>query len=516
MAIQLAEIFEKSRSEMLTPAMAAILLGADDNQLKNRDLWPVVESDEAKDFEFSFKELVSMEGGRQDLLSCCARDISASVQFPVSTAFMHGLGCVATAMMPFFRYRYHSDDVNVGIYIVTSQPPGSGKSAVNNYFSKPVSVNYERISDEHRKQRAKINAKVSELKSQLKDASNANEIIALNEDLGRCYGKMKELPLWKYTWTDITPEALEYNCGQQNGYFNLVSDEATVINSLMGDMYSDRPKNNEVMLKGWDGGDVSTARIGREGYSGRVMGTVAVCAQDETIQAIMKAGERGNGLCQRFLIYREPTYMGSRNYDAYRPRNEDVYAEYHKMIFNITSETDVSLSFSNEAIGFIRAVQQKYEPTLRDGGENSQDMIRGVISKAEKQLMKLASILHVVEQWKDGAARSRTVGIESVTWAYSIYECLVESYINSASSQGVMGKNIEIEKVCEIMTNHARKGKLSVSVQALKDSIKGRNPFKGHQKLISHLRTNVLPAVQEKGYICVSGSTIYINPRLRG
>lgn len=514
-SLTIADVFYAAKAAGVHPVRAAIQL--EYKNLLDHHLWPIPVMEDVADFEFKTKDIVSMEGGRHDLLSQCSRDISKTVQFPVSTAFMHGMGIIATAMTTGFNYNYYDTPKKVNLYIVTSQPTGAGKSAMNDYFYKAVESEYLRIASANRKERRRCIIKIEQYEEQLKTAKKVDEILTLENDIQCEREKMNAFPVYTYTWTDITPEALEVCAAQQNGFFNLVSDEATIINSLLGDMYSDRVKNNEMLLKGWDGDLVSSARVSRKGFNGYPNGNVAVCAQDETIKAILFAGERGNGICQRFLIHREPTMMGKRNYSTvkYHPKDKTLHAKYHRLINALMSEDSVVLEFHPDAMKFIHVVKDKYEMTIGDGGSNSQEMLRGVVAKLDKQIMKMSCILHALGEWGDGGNKSKTITEDTVIWAFSIYESLLESYINSASSQGFIGKNVEVTKVKEKITFFMEKGAKTISIQKLKDAVKNINPFKGHQKLVQRLRVDILPQLEEDGWIIVNGNEIIINPKLR-
>lgn len=516
----LGEVFslmEREKGRYRSTVHAAIAM--EYHNLLDPHLWPSPVMQDADQEEKPTKEIVSLSpGGRSDLLSRCSRDISKSVQFPVSTAFLHGMGIIATAMTPFFQYKYYGSIKKCNLYIVTSQPTGAGKSAVNDYFSAPVEAEYQRVSKANSTVLRRCILTVESLEKDLEQAKNIDEIISLENSISAEREKMKNYPVYTYTWTDITPEALEKHAGLQSGLFNLVSDEATVINSLLGDMYSDRMKNNEVLLKGWDGDLVSTARVGRGGYYGCPNGNVVVCAQDETLRAILHAGERGNGICQRFLLHREPTMMGKREFSdgSYTPTDPTIIAEYHNLIHNMMMETTgVTLDFSADAMKVIYQVKSMYEGTIADNGSNSQEMIRGVVAKVDKQIMKIACVLHAMQEWSPGGFKSKVISEETTTWAYSIYDALFDSFINSAASQGFLGKTTEIIKIQDYISRQVEKKKSSFTMQQLKDAMKNVHPFRGHTNLVKRLRDEILPELEFSSWICVDKNRILINPRLR-
>lgn len=516
--ISLGDVFslmERTKGKYLYPIHAAVDL--EFHNLSDHNLWPVPTVSDGEVQEFETKEITTMDGGRQDLLSRCARDVAKSVQFPVSTAFLHGMGIIATAMTPSFHYQYYGSLKRCNLYIVTSQPTGAGKSAMHDYFYKPVETEYIRISKDNAKDRRRCMLQIEQYEKQMAQAENINEAVQLEMDILAEQEKLKHFPSYTYTWTDITPEALEKHAGKQNGLFNLVSDEATIINTLLGSVYSDNIKNNEMLLKGWDGDLVSSARVGRGGYYGNPNGNVAVCAQDETLKAIFQAGERGNGICQRFLLHREPTMMGAREYGAgkFIPTSGELKAEYCRLVNRLMSENDVTLTFSDKAMDVIYMVKNEYEATISDNGSNSQEMLRGVVAKVDKQIMKLSCILHVISEWGDKGEKSKVITEDTAFWAFSIYDALLDSFVNSASSQGFIGKNTEINKIKDCIIRYSEKGKKYMTIQQLKDMIKNVQPFKGHTNIVKRIRNDILPEIEKDGWICVDGSRILINPKLK-
>lgn len=512
--VSMQDVFFRAKETGNGTVMTAVEMGHHSPFAK--DFWPEPQVDEIIDtgMEEDVGEFV-VDGGRSDIISRCARAVSASVQFPVSTAFLHGMGIVATAMTPNFTYSYYGSSKKCNVYLVTSQPTGSGKSAVNDFFSDPVAIEYEQQAKKNRRERRRCMVQIERLEEQLKQAKDVNEIMHIEESIISEQEKMDSFPVYDYTWTDVTPEALEVLAAKQGGLFNLVSDEATIINSLLGDMYSDRIKNNEMLLKGWDGDRTSSGRVTRRGFNGRPNGNVVVCAQDETIKAIMSAGERGNGICQRFLMHREKTKMGSRNFtDGFIPIPKDIVAEYAKFIHDIMEFGPCELTFDAEASKLIMSVKANMEPTLANDAENSQELMRGVIAKIDKQIMKVACILHVITEWQRGGRKSKVITEETAMWAYSIVDALNKSFVNSASSQGYLGKNAEIEKLKSKISSQAEKGKKSISIQWLKDSIRSIQPFKGHTNLVKRLREVLLPELEQQSWIVVIKNDIHINPRL--
>lgn len=70
-------------------------------------------------------------GNDVDVVGKLSRNAARSVQFPESSAYIHFLGCVSAAMLGRFTVEYHGTQQPTALYVVTSQPPSTGKSAIN-------------------------------------------------------------------------------------------------------------------------------------------------------------------------------------------------------------------------------------------------------------------------------------------------------------------------------------------------------------------------------------------------
>ncbi len=480
-------------------------------------LWPDYENTGGSGESFSNVPLISMDDdARKDILSMISRDLSRYIQFPASTIFLHGMGVLASAMMRNFSYRMYGSVKVCNLYMITSQPTGAGKSFINEYFSMPVKEEYDRRNQANHKERAVLVAKMKSLKKQLSASENEKEMYSIQDDIDKCVSKMNFFPITDYTWTDITPEALEKKAFHQNGFFNLISDEATTITSLMGGMYSDRVANNEMLLKGWDGEYIGSGRIGRAGASGYPHGTISVIAQDETIRAILDAGARGNGLCQRFLVWREETMMGRRDYSVKRTLNDDLRAEYIALVKSAFNERDTTLVFSDTSVEFISMAKARYEPTLSDTGENGQELLRGVVAKMDKQIMKIACVLHVMQEWGLKGQKKLTISDETVMWASSIFEALMQTYRQVAQSEGHAGIGAQSDFAAEKLRSMVEKLKgKPVSLNNLVSRVNNRGPFRGQNKVTYILREKVMPELESKGIAVLHESNIYINPKFR-
>jgi len=169
-----------------------------------------------------------------DILSQLTMEICKSVQFPVSTGFMHGLGVIASAMNKSFNIEaYPNKFIPANLYVVTSQPASSGKSAINDCFSDPVVNAFRELNKKNAPARFKLVTQIARLEKDMSKADD-NELPAIATELMQLKEKLSKVPEYKYKVTNATPQGLERRAGMQGGVWQLISDEAGSINSTLG------------------------------------------------------------------------------------------------------------------------------------------------------------------------------------------------------------------------------------------------------------------------------------------
>ena len=513
------------------PIMDDVLNYAADNNLPNHiaavhvssphinkpSLWPEVkDATEAKKIE-SPDICVSQRG---DLMTEIARGIEGYLQFPSSTIFLHGLGCVSSAMTKSFNIEYGFSQLPVCLYVITAQPPSTGKSEVNRRLFTPILKAYKALNEVHEKERGQLQREVKRLERQLEnlgkksDQYDEEEII---DQIDQKQIRLNEIPKWSPAVTNSTIEAIDAGLDNNDGMFNIISAEAEAVNVVVGSVYGDgsNKSNVELLLKAWDGEWYASDRVSRNGYTGEVRASISVIAQDDTIDTLLAAGASGRGLTERFLMLSEKSRLGER--DHYKKYNFDstMYHRYEQLVANIINEKDVVLNFSQAAEEVLRDYKQRLEPTMRDDGVNSHNLTTGFIGKADKQVRKIAAVLHTIDQWQDGADRNKTISDDYVYWAMSIFDELAKTFINSADYMGYVGANSEVQKMIEVLQGMATRNKLKTNVQAIRDLVKSKKPFKGSRNLTSKIKLDVIPQLEQLNYCVLDGQTVYINPRLK-
>lgn len=457
--------------------------------------------------------------GNGDILTELSKSIAQSVQFPRSTVFMHGLGVIAAALSKSFYVKQYRAKKPVTIYTVTAQPPSTGKSSVNNTFCHPIRDAYDEINKANRKERSRLSRAIKGLEKEIAIADKKGEmykveqmeddIFDLNEDL-------KKFPDWRFAIDDATPEAMETLAGAQQGMVNIVSAEADSVNIMLGSVYGDKKANYGIVLKAWDGERHESVRVTRDAYSGYVRMCIAVIAQDESIDAILKAGMSGRGVSERVFLLRERTLLGSRDLANYKPVDDKLYLSYINLIRNILNVSDrVVLNVCKESEKILTAYRVRLEPSLGDRGEFSNRMLRGFVGKCENHITHIAAVLHCVKHWAPNGNRSTEIDFNSISHAIKIFDDLVKFYVKAADSLGYAGINSEIECVKNYLARSAERGRLKVTIQNIRDSVKGNKAFSGVAQINSRLKEEVLPALEE-GHFCYQfKNTVYINPRLK-
>lgn len=468
--------------------------------------------------------LISL-GNDVDVVGKLSRSIANAVQFPESSAYMHFVGCVSAAMIGRFSLAYHGSEQPPALYVVTSQPPSTGKSAINSVAIAPMITEVQSINERRKKERKKLLAELAQIKNELKLEHSKTEMATLYDRKDQVEESLEKMCDVIFPVSDTTPEGLA-RINNRQGNFAVISDEATSVNSLLGLTYanSDRKTNSELILKAWDAGHVSIARASVENnMSFQAMGCISVIAQDETITGIMEAGSRGIGVSERFLLVREESFLGRRKFvdddgeSTYKEVDQSLIADYHHLVHNIMNESDVKLSFSRSAMRYLNRVRQELEPHLADGGKYSHTMLRGAIGKMDKQVTRIAAVIHVIRNWsRDNLTKSREVDLETVQEAVAMFDELSKTYISAANASGHAGDEAEMTKMLDVVTRLAKNQKGKVSTRAAYESARKVKPFTGQSAVMKRIADHILPALEEKNYICVINDIIYVNPNLLG
>ena len=477
---------------------------------------PIFKEDVQKDHSVDL-----VDSNDNTMLADFCRQISRTIQFPLSTVYAHALGCIASAMNKSFYVNFKRSRNCVNLYIVSSQPPSTGKSGVNSYLSDPVERAYFDYNKFKLPERTKLIKKISNIKKEISSAEKSghdDELFDMLITLKELEDKLDLIPIYQPFFTNATPEALEQNAFKQLGVFNIVSDEAGAILSTLGITYGDssKPANADMVLQGWDQNRMSTIRVSRDASNGRPRGVFAVLAQDETIESILAQGDRGVGIAERFLICREANLLGTRNHMVDHFIDEEVIAKYSLLVNRLVFASETTLKFNKASEKFIQERKQEIEPELGDFGKYGSTVMRGVMGKMDKQVCKIASILHAAENFQDNLSNT-TISLSVTKKAYNVYMKLTNVYINTSDEKGFNGIESQIESIVSYLQGYSeKKGRLKIRVRNLLSNTKNTSAWRGQPKQTAHFRANIMPILHKRN-ICKYAedvSEILINPKL--
>jgi hypothetical protein len=458
------------------------------------------------------------------LLARLTKSKCGMVRFPLSTAYLHGLGAVSAALNKAFKIKYYDGTIPLNLYVITAQRPSTGKSGINSMFINPITKAYKNSSDKNAPQRAKLESQLIAAEKKYEAAKNQDEAKFDDFQLTEAFDKIEyykaeliKVPRWRCNLTDPTIEAAEGVAASQGGMFNIVTAEADAINVVTGGVYSagGGKKNLGLILSAWDGEHVSSARVTRDGIDCEVRASISVLAQPDAIDTILEAGSSGRGITERFLLLAEPSLLGYRGQKIIdMPVYNKLKQDYENLIQNIVDEDNITIDFTKAAELVLDVYIESIEPHLADNGKYSNDMICGFMGKADKHIRKIAGVLHCCEEWQSGGKRSVIVNAEIMIKAKELFKELADRFVFAADSLGHSGLNSECEKLIQYFTERAEKGKLKLDINTLRRNIAKTKPFTGSSNLTSKLRNEILPILEISNHIIVASNIIYINPRL--
>jgi len=472
--------------------------------------------------EEQFNPVNLIKDNDKTMLSEYCRSIAKTIQFPLSTVYAHSLGCIAAAMNKSFFVELRGDVSPVNLYIVSSQPPSTGKSGVNKYLSDAINHAYETLNKNNGRERMMLIQKIKEAEKDLKGEKNIEVITDKALTLDELQSELNKIPKYEAIFTNATPEALEQHAFKQNGIFNIISDEAGSLLTSLGITYGDSktPANADIVLQGWDLNKLVNIRVSREISKGRGRGVFSVLAQDETIDAILKQGDRGVGISERFLICRERDLLGSRNHMVDNRVDSVLQNRYSNLIHHCVLARETTIVFSADAELFIREKKQELEPHMAELGKYSNNVMRGVVGKMDKQVAKIASILHASENYENGAI-GRTIELHTTQKAYRVWTELTEVYIQTADTKGFHGIESQFRTMVEYLQQYVASkgvGKNFIKLRTLISNTKNTRAWKGQVKSTSHFRAYIMPRLAKQNicyYADDEANTIKINPRLK-
>jgi len=359
------------------------------------------------------------------ILSRMSKAVSVDAQVPESSVLLAILTTYSSMACRTFCVEYYDGTtLPIGLYCIIEQPSGSGKSRILNAAQAPFRHEYRRVMD---------------------SVTDKDSLAAIRS---------------RYFVTNTTPEALEMMTAKAGGYFACASSEQALLSTLIGNIYGDasKPKNNELVLSGFDGGFFNSSRITREGYSGFVTGSVLCFAQAGSVKSVLNAS-MGTGLSERFLMAAEEHWLGKRTLRLTGHENAELAQDYHAICERVFAfESDnfairpmINLRLTDNGYTLLLGYCQAIEHKLADGGKYSSTAVRGSAAKINIQILKIAANLHLMS-----GSLSTVIPDNVLFLAIEMAGDMLDSNCEISKILGIMGDKSEYSAILSLFEHDER------------------------------------------------------------
>ena len=388
---------------------------------------------------------------------------------PMSTLILVALGVASGMTARKWNCAYQKWGTKpICLYVVAEQKSGKGKTAALSIFQEPL--------------RNAINERIKKLKSivqtqeEILDSHLAKEADDLSKEYKASF-KLKTKQLTKdlnlskdklknthalLPKTQVTPEALEESLNNTDGFFLVASDEQTLIDSLISS--KGKSRSNGVLLAGRNAEEYNSDFRTRQGYQGIVTGSFICFSQYGCIDKIMAYSGR-TGLCERFLMMSEPElperfYQGelqNSNHQGIDNNSQLLFDEYaSKFEFlkdliekPLSHDELITLKISNDGWHHIKMFENELKANKLNG-YFSDDVLSVMVSKADTQIMSIASNLYLLDL--DSTTQPSTNGDNYIpdNWIYiaiNIFKELIIGFRGYCEANGIIGNKEQIEAI---------------------------------------------------------------------
>ncbi|QJT70574.1 UNVERIFIED_ASMBLY: helicase [Shigella phage 2019SD1] len=288
-----------------------------------------------------------------------------------------------------FTVEYHGTDQPTALYVVTSQPPSTGKSAVNSPALAPMVAEVERINDQRKKERKRFRQSWQVLQKRLgrftveyhgtdqptalyvvtsqppstgKSAVNSPALAPMVAEVERINDqRKKERKRFRQSWQVLQKRSKTYiSAANASGY---AGDDAEM--GKLIEIITRHGKANKGILNVraiYEAARKVKPFVGQAGVMKRMETQLLPMLEERNYICVI------NG-----VVFVNPTLLGS--------------------------ESNIQLKISKSAMRVLNMARQEMEPHLADGGKYSHTMLRGALGKMDKQVIRIASVLHTIRNW---------------------------------------------------------------------------------------------------------------------
>ena len=424
------------------------------------------------------------------LIGKAAAEAAENRQFPLQTASLLALGVASQAFSGVYCVGREGSESRapIGLYILAEQPPGSAKTSILEDFQDGIFKAVKKINKSRKETLKQISQSERDQKGQLHP----------DEEEERDRNQILKVPM-----TDATPEVIDRNLSQTNGWFMLASTEKALINTLIGGAYSDKSSNKDLLLKGFNAEWHASDRISRGGYVGKPHGSLIAVSQPGTIDEVLQKSE-GSGLVERFLMIMEDSVIGSRDIFKFENQTYKHLPKYSDRIEKVFSKVDGDMAIENlkvitvpkNAARLVLEQMADVEPELAEGKKYGTTFFRGLWSKMSTQIYKLAAVLHIM----DGGDEKKMVSQDNVIMAICIVKSLLMGVVKLSEEKGVCGRSVEEAAVEDYMEKNAR-GLTGKNIRQIKDNLGRKEVFKQYGSTKGKKIEDAVDALCESGVL---------------
>jgi hypothetical protein len=441
---------------------------------------------------------------------------------PMSTLILVGLGVASGMTARKWNCAYQKRGTKpICLYVVAEQEIGKGKTValttfqeplrniINNRIKKIISIiqTQKENLDAHLEKEADDLSKQYKAKFKLTKNKLEKDLALSEEKLENTHRLLAK--------KEVTPQALEESLNYTNGFFLAVSDEQNLIDSLIS---SKGKKSNGILLAGRNGEDFYSELRTRRGYNGKVTGSFICFSQYGCIDKIIRSSN-GTGLCERFLMISEPELPERFHREDVSNTNDnsqdllDEYANKFEFLNDIIQkpldyDELTTLKISDNGWNEIK----RFENHLKFhklNGNLSHDILSGMASKADIQIMSIASNLYVLdlENYKnDNCIPDVYIGI-----AINIFRGLMNGVLNYCEANGIIGNKEKIEAIMNCFYDKNKSQYVSLNPEQIKHKCEQLKVFKDlkNKRLII---VDLVNDLNKNNIILFDNGMYYINP----
>lgn len=378
-----------------------------------------------------------------------ASALSERLETPQSATILCILSVLATALQNKFVVQIENDYAEpLNLYMMVAMPPANRKSAILKSCIKPI-VAYEIKQREVLEPQYKKDLSIflsqrklieNERKKLSADNQEAIEAIAEKEAL------LFEPPaLPKLFLTDATTESLASALCEQGGKISIITDEGGILDTCSG-LYTGGLSNIDVLLKGWDGGNLCIKRRDHEVYLSPLI-TIFMIVQPVIFENMAKNRNFiGKGFYERFLFCEPSSKIGYRTHQgqAIPLKLTKSYEEAVTDLLKIpTPRSPAKIRVSKVASSLWAEFQNKVEKDLRKGGK--MEICQGWGGKLCGQCLRLAGLLHIARY----KGNSTPINGDTMRDAIKVSSCLI-SHATKIFDNFILSSDLRIKEASVI------------------------------------------------------------------